>query len=263
MGDCSGVDCMVKFTIDGIDEYKFSCPRNLQNSKAFEPLWRPKLHCIGLLVHGWVEYFAICDQDMLKNANLTLTVLSRGLDILWDDCRKHGLPLPQNFVCQGDNTCRENKNQYVLIYMGFLVATGVFNCSQMEFMPKGHTHNSLDQRFEVLNIILKKQEELQSPSMFKQMLEKQYSPVRGGSVAVELLDRTMDFAAWFESMGVSFSGLSATHTEKIPVMFGGWSGGQISAATAAVSFGMSTIAAMCGRIWSKTKGMPFYSSKSP
>ena len=102
MGDSSGVDCTVKFTIDGIDEYKFSCPRNLQNSKAFEPLWRPKLHCIGLLVHGWVEYFAICDPDMLKNANLTLTVLSRGLDILWDDCRKHGLPLPQNFVRQGD-----------------------------------------------------------------------------------------------------------------------------------------------------------------
>ena len=83
----------------------------------------------------------------------------------------------------------------------------------MEFMPKGHTHNSLDQRFEVLNIILKKQEELQSPSMFKQVLEKQYSPVRGPSAAVELLDPTMDFAAWFESMGVSFSGLSATHTE--------------------------------------------------
>eukprot|EP00969_Alexandrium_andersonii_P280915 12420024-Alexandrium_andersonii.AAC.1 len=35
---------VIHLRLDGMDQAKFKCPRNVQMSKLFEPLWRPQLH---------------------------------------------------------------------------------------------------------------------------------------------------------------------------------------------------------------------------
>eukprot|EP00974_Lingulodinium_polyedra_P028740 2767812-Lingulodinium_polyedra.AAC.1 len=39
-----GVNQLLKITIDGMDQAKFRCPRNLASSAEFEACFRPQLH---------------------------------------------------------------------------------------------------------------------------------------------------------------------------------------------------------------------------
>ncbi len=41
-----------KTTLDGMDQAKFRCPRNLASSKEFEHLFRPQLHMTGAITYG-------------------------------------------------------------------------------------------------------------------------------------------------------------------------------------------------------------------
>ena len=50
-GSCS-VSSILHVRIDGMDQAKFKCPRNVDNAKMFSSLWRPTLHTIGIIVEG-------------------------------------------------------------------------------------------------------------------------------------------------------------------------------------------------------------------
>ena len=43
--------------IDGLDQAKGRCPRNLENSKQWSTLWRPQLHIVGVTVEGLFEQY--------------------------------------------------------------------------------------------------------------------------------------------------------------------------------------------------------------
>ena len=77
-----GIDQVLKITIDGMDQAKFKCPRNIAASKAFEKLWRPQLHVIGAIAHGHLEVMAIMPPDAPKDANMNMTVLSIVMDLV-------------------------------------------------------------------------------------------------------------------------------------------------------------------------------------
>ena len=38
--------------IDGMDQSKFKCPRNIEDAKTWSSLWRPTLHLCGIIVEG-------------------------------------------------------------------------------------------------------------------------------------------------------------------------------------------------------------------
>jgi hypothetical protein len=46
-----------------------------------------------------------------------------------------------------DNCGRENKNQYVLSYLAYLVRQRMFSEVELSFLPVGHTHEDVDQMF--------------------------------------------------------------------------------------------------------------------
>lgn len=50
-----------------------------------------------------------------------------------------------------DNTCKENKNNLMVKYLGFLVHHGVFDEVRVLFLLVGHTHSVIDQRFSVIS----------------------------------------------------------------------------------------------------------------
>ena len=49
-----GDNQLLKITIDGMDQAKFRCPRNLASSAEFDSCFRPQLHMVGTICHGHV-----------------------------------------------------------------------------------------------------------------------------------------------------------------------------------------------------------------
>ena len=143
-------------------EAKFRIPRLKRGDvKSQEKLWRPQLHVIGVHVAGVGEYVYLTDADVMKDSNLQITVLGRTIDLI--KARLEGLQvsLPHHLVVVADDTCRENRNQYVMSFLAKLVAANLFRSASTEYAEVGHTHNIQDQRFSILAAALARQTVLQ------------------------------------------------------------------------------------------------------
>lgn len=53
----------------------------------------------------------------------------------------------KDLVLQVDNTVAENKNNFLMGFLGLLVARGVVGTARVLFMQVGHTHIEIDQIF--------------------------------------------------------------------------------------------------------------------
>ena len=106
--------------IDGMDQSKFKTPRNVSSSKLWDTAWRPVLHFTGVLVHGVGEYYYIGDSNMRKDSNANIELLSRTLDLVVDELLLKGVQVPQHLALRSDNTCREQKNRWGLLWLAWL-----------------------------------------------------------------------------------------------------------------------------------------------
>lgn len=102
-------------TIDGMDQAKFKVPRwkFAKVSKDLEGLWRPALHVHGTIVHGSCETFFICEPDLPKDANLQCTCMARSLQLAAVSSATLGIPMPQCWRFDFDNTPAEGKMLHV------------------------------------------------------------------------------------------------------------------------------------------------------
>lgn len=206
-----GFGQILKITIDGMDQAKFRCPRNLASSAEFEACWRPQLHVVGAIIHGHMECYFLMNADQPKDSNMNATVICRCLDIL---CDKLGpqFSLPRTLIVAADNTTRESKNQHFANFLSYLVATEKFECVEQQFMQTGHTHNEQDQRFSSVTTLLSRAPVLEDATDFADWI-RNIAPPRNRSLHVEVLDTTYDFSAWFSALQIQLSGLAATHAE--------------------------------------------------
>ena len=101
-----GVEQVLKITIDGMDQAKFRCPRNLASSAGFSNLWRPQLHVVGAIVWGHLECYFLMQPDQPKDANMECSILARCLDLAWAKIQKEspGARLPRSLIVQIDKT---------------------------------------------------------------------------------------------------------------------------------------------------------------
>ena len=76
---CTMPNRCLHIRIDGLDQAKGRCPRNLENSKQWSTLWRPQLQIVGVTVEGLFEHYWVMDQDVPKDSNMECTCLSLGL----------------------------------------------------------------------------------------------------------------------------------------------------------------------------------------
>ena len=134
----------LSIAIDGMDTEKTRIFRLARDSKATDNLVKVDTHLTGVLVHGrdpaaycytWHDRFPT-GSDVFNN------ILT---DVL---CRigEKG-PLPPVLYLQLDNCWRENKNKYVFGLLHSLIHWGVFKKIKLSFLPKGHTHDDVDQMF--------------------------------------------------------------------------------------------------------------------
>jgi hypothetical protein len=98
-----------------------------------------------LYCHVWI------DAHYKHDSNQVVTSIMK---VIQDVKQRHGRLLPYLRI-QVDNCGRENKNVYVLMLCGTLVALGIFKQTQLSFLIVDHIHEDIDQRFSTISSALK------------------------------------------------------------------------------------------------------------
>ena len=196
--------------IDGMDQSKFKCPRNIEDAKMWSSLWRPTLHLCGIIVEGVVEMYLLMDEDQPKDSNMEITALCFALNCTANILMQRGVPVPEHLSVKFDNTAREGKNQHVAKFLAWLTATGVFLSAQDGQGEVGHTHDGLDQRFGVIATILSQTKLLSTPGEFKKVIENQLQTCRNRVLIVEQVEATYNWQAFFDPLGLVIKGIAAT-----------------------------------------------------
>ena len=122
-----------------------------ERTKRSEGVEKAKYHLIGVIAHGIGSWVYTMSDKWKSDSNVTIEVLQRVLTAI--EQMRGGLPGTLNV--QMDNCTRENKNQWVLAYLSWLVQRGVFHTIELSFLPVGHTHEDIDQLFSRLAVYLR------------------------------------------------------------------------------------------------------------
>lgn len=143
---------------------KFKVPRcsEMFASKEFERLWRPTLHLVCAIVHGVIECYYIMDHDQKKDSNMNISLILRTLDLAKQVLEERGVPFPHHIALQADNTCREQRNQFVFMWAAYSTSKWLFATTSLTFYIPGHSHNEVDQRFVPVAAALSRAKQLQS-----------------------------------------------------------------------------------------------------
>ena len=121
--------------VDGMDQSKTNLPNTKHIAKSTSSLWRLRTHVTGVIMHTKASYAKLvyCFVDLIQyphDSNLTLTVI---LNVLVDFVKINSY-LPEVLYLQMDNTCRENKNRFVLTFSAVLVHLQIFKKVEIVFI---------------------------------------------------------------------------------------------------------------------------------
>ena len=128
---------------------KFKVPRcpEMFASKEYERCWRPSCHLVCAIAHGIVECYYVMNGDLKKDSNMNITLINRTIDIAMAVLQDRGVQPPEHLCLQADNTCREQRNQFLFTWCALSCAKGLWASVSPVFYIPGHTHNEVDQRF--------------------------------------------------------------------------------------------------------------------
>jgi hypothetical protein len=109
--------------------------------------------------------------------------------------------IPKTLFLQLDNTTRQNKGKYLMAYLSLLVEHGVFDEVRVNFLPKGHTHEDVDQLFSRLGVLLRTQDAWDHGQILEAARKidvSKYGPTDGSrkSAFVYHLDTIANFSEW-------------------------------------------------------------------
>ena len=200
---------VLSLVIDGMDSAKFKIPRRLEATKKFSRLWRPECRFIGCLAEGLTEIFFIGDCDLVKNANLDLTLVSHVIHQAQAELEQRGVMLPQTLRLHSDNASAELKNQLTRKFCAWLVHRDLFKEIVLSTFRVGHSHGKIDQRFSECRSVLSESANLESPADFLAALQK-VKPREGRTLNLEEIHAAVDFEKFFEKLEVCVSAHTQT-----------------------------------------------------
>jgi hypothetical protein len=144
-------DKILSIIIDGADQSKHHLPHFHEDSHATSEAKKFKTHLFGALAHGHGAWaFTVPDHEE-QGHNVTIQVL---FEVLRDIQEEYGV-LPPILKLQLDNTTKQNKGQYLFGFLAMLVANGLFEEIEVNFLPVGHTHEDIDQFFSRIAVRLR------------------------------------------------------------------------------------------------------------
>ena len=82
---------------------------------------------------------------------------------------QHEPRLPPYCFLQMDNAAKDNKNVVMFAYLCRLVQQNWFQCVYVHFLPPGHTHSNLDQKYSVISQRLKKKDVFSLPQLIDEV----------------------------------------------------------------------------------------------
>ena len=82
-------------------------------------------------------------------------------------------PPSKELYLQLDNSTKDNKKKYLMVFLSLLTARGVFKEIQVEFLLVGHTHEDIDAYFSHLSKALKSQNTFVVADLMKAFMESQ------------------------------------------------------------------------------------------
>lgn len=129
--------------IDGAESSRYKVPYTCDTSHTTAAAWKPKLHVMGALVHGFGAYAALYTDACKAGHNVTCQALLQVLKLV--AARRGGLP--PHLYLQLDNTTRQCKGKFIGGFLGVLILIGVFKSITVGYLPVGHTHEDIDQFF--------------------------------------------------------------------------------------------------------------------
>jgi hypothetical protein len=144
-------DLFLVMAVDGMDSAKTQVPTTRSDAlynKDLETTGRPlETRLVGAHVAGH-GFFGFWVHPWFKQGGSGMaSLLVRLLKVILE--RRH--KLPRILILLLDNTCKENKNNTVVKFLALLVAFKVFDEVWVVFLPVGHTHGIIDQRFSVIH----------------------------------------------------------------------------------------------------------------
>ena len=160
--------------IDGANQEAFSLPHLPFKIKAESTGYSIKMGLVGLLEHvpgrmRELHLFTMA-ENLESGANHVIEVLHR-----WLQKKAAKGKLPGTLLIQLDNCSRENKNKFFMAYIEMMVALGVFEEVRVSFLPKGHTHEDIDQVFSCTARALRPTETITLTDLHK-VLRNSYTP---------------------------------------------------------------------------------------
>jgi hypothetical protein len=125
----------------------------------------PRSSFAGLYSYGrgFIGYWALPTYS--QSINLSITCLQHFFDSVLS--RESRLP-PYCFL-QMDNAAKDNKNVVMFAYLCMLVQHNWFECVYVHFLPPGHTHSNLDQKYSVISQRLKKKDVFCLPQLINEV----------------------------------------------------------------------------------------------
>ena len=205
---------LLSVSIDSMDTAKWRCPRNLSASKDFAGLWRPECTFTVILVAGISEDFYLMDQDIIKDSNLMITLLSRSIHKAFEHYDSKGWPRPACLRIHSDNAAGETKNQHVFRWCAALLNADIFAEVAVTQFRVGHSHGPPDERFAAVRTLLADAVELQEPTDFMKKVQL-LKPHPGRFVSVEKIDASFNWKSKLEPLNVDAVSLHGhTQTKK-------------------------------------------------
>ena len=195
----------ISMIIDGSDNSQYWSPYFRERTSTSQSSWKVGLHVMGAVVHGRAAYaYTILDTCPL-GANVTIDILHRVLEA---ELLEHG-SLPRILYLQLDNTTRQCKNRYVLGWLAYLVQIGLFDEVYVSFLPKGHTHEDIDQMFSRIAKYLRGHDCL-SPRAFTDIVQCAYK-YNGKPAKTEHLTHVANISDWLDEHIVDLELITQWH----------------------------------------------------
>lgn len=155
---------------------------------------------LGALVDGQAFFTFLTFPTYVHGSGLTWTALLYILKAFKDA----GKTVAPYLLLQLDNAGRDNKNQHAFAFLGYLVHIGVFKKVLIHFLPVGHTHAEIDQRFSVISQKIRAKDIL-TPAALQDHVGSLF---RADSCFREdvILEQVADIGAFFDGTYHSFGG---------------------------------------------------------
>lgn len=203
---------------DGMDQAKLRVPRfgYQRISKGVEKVFRPALHLVGTWIHGWKMGITITDEDVKKNSETMIELITLALS----DMVTNSNSLPLMFHLQQDNCYREGKNRFMLNFVLLLTILKIFRSTSMGFLRTAHSHEDVDQCFgQISRLLMGKSCNsadgmvalIADATMNHQSNETSKSRLRGSTVESVKVDEISAWKHFVAQAGLSFKGLRRVH----------------------------------------------------